>query len=270
MKMLSYFQSLLSKKWSIPTILLKKLPKRFLKKSALPAPKAINNSKLYDKILNSLKKERIPLSIQFEHGSESFISMVLDVDANHQFIIIDEFNSPEAHHLACQGRPFIITAKESGIFIFFQSRVLDFGTIDGISFYRLAFPSHIEYMQRRASSRMQIPSDIAMSADFLVPGQGIVRAHITDISLTGMCLNLPRNVKSIFDKFSKIEHCRIVSPFMPAQEFTLDIKYCGYESGKQKTVLGCQFHQLDNVGLKFLSTLVMHLHPTRNLNQLNY
>ncbi len=260
MKMFKHLQSLLLNKW----------PKKFLKKTQPLAPKPVNNTMLYDKILSNLKKERTPLSIQFEQGSESFISMVLDVDANHQFIIIDEFNSPEAHHLACQGRPFIITAKDNGIFIFFQSRVLDSGTIDGISFYRLAFPNHIEYMQRRSSSRMQIPNDVAISADFLVPGQGIVRANITDISLTGMCINLPRNVKSIFEKFSKIEHCRIVSPFMPAQEFTLDIKYCGYESGKQKTVLGCQFNQLDNVGLKFLSTLVMHLHPSRNIKQPNY
>ncbi|MBI2791137.1 MAG: flagellar brake protein [Gammaproteobacteria bacterium] len=236
----------------------------YKKKSAstVAAP-VINNTRLYTKILTTLKNERSPLSIKFDQHPDTFISMILDIDTNHQFFIIDEINSTAGHELACLGEPFIVTARDNGIVFFFQSKVIDYGTIDGISFYRLLFPQHIEHLQRRECPRMIVPPEINMTADFLIPRHGLIRAQIADISLTGLRLCFPRNVKSIFDNFIKIEHCRIVTPFMPAQEFSLDIKDCRYEMNNQRTVVGCQFSNLDNVGLKFLSSLANHLQPAR-------
>ncbi len=215
----------------------------FFKKKPLPIKQApiVNNTRLYSKILTTLKNDRSPLSIKFEQHPQTFISMILDIDANHQFFIIDEINSDEGHQLACLGEPFIITARDNGIVIFFQSKVIDYGTIDGMSFYRLSFPQHIEHLQRRATARYIVPHELNISADFLIPKYGRVRANVVDISLSGVRLSFPRNVKRIFDSFIKIEHCRIATPFLPSQEFSLEIKNCRYEINNQRTIIGCQF-----------------------------
>ncbi len=239
--------------------LIAKTKSKFKKKEKPRKIVPFDNSKYYEKILHTLKNERAAISIKFEQSQDPYVSMVLDVDHNRQFIIIDEINSELGHKLACIGEPFVISTKENGMIIFFHTRVLDYGTIGGISFYRLAFPTHIEQLQRRNLNRLKIPHDVFLNADFLIPRHGVVRAKIADISLSGLKLVLPRNVKSIFEHFTKIEHCRIISPFLPANEFSLDIRYCGYDLGTQKTQLGCQFSNLDNTGLKFLSTLTQHL-----------
>lgn len=238
----------------------KKFPFKFNFKKEVPlARPKLSNSIQNEKILNHLKQDRSTLSIKFEQSDEPYVSMVLDIDPNKQFIIIDEINSTLGHRLACSGEPFVITAKDKGIFIFFHSRVLDYGTIEGISFYRLAYPLHIEHLQRRTTTRLKIPTDVNLSADFLMPRIGVVRAKITDISLGGIQIALPKNVKRLFENFQKIDHCRIINPFLPAAEFSLDVKYCTYDLSSQKTILGCQFANLDNVGLKFLSTMANHI-----------
>ncbi len=243
--------------------------KRFKKKEKKHQPPPFNNAKYYEKILHTLKNERATLSIKFEQSQEPYVSMILDIDQNRQFIIIDEINSSLGHRLACNGEPFVISAKENGMIVFFHTRVLDFGTIDGISFYRLAFPSHIEQLQRRVTNRLKIPHDVFLHADFLIPRHGVVRAKVSDISLSGIKLMLPRNVRSIFENTTKIDHCRIISPFLPANEFSLDIRYCAYDLSIQKTLLGCQFSNLDNMGLKFLSTLTQHLQIPMSLRNQN-
>lgn len=234
---------------------------KFKLKKEAPAPRRPLLSNIFqnEKILNHLKTERATISIKFEQTAEPYVSMLLDIDPNKQFIIIDEINSPLGHRLACSGDPFVITAKDNGILIFFHSRVLDYGTIEGISFYRLAYPTHIEHLQRRATTRLKVPNDVSMSADFLMPRMGVVRAKIADISLGGIQLIFPKNVKRIFEHYHHIDHCRIISPFLASAEFSLDIKHCAYDLSTQKTILGCQFANLDNKGLKFLSTLTGHL-----------
>ncbi len=238
---------------------LHKISNPFKKEQPTAKTIKVDNSAHYEKLLNKLKDTRATLSIKFESSNEPFVSMVLDVDPKRQFFIIDEINSQLGHRLACMQDPFVISAKENGIFVFFHSHVIDHGSIEGISFYRLAFPSHIEYLQRRLSNRIVVPHDLPMSADFLVPRHGVVKAKICDISHSGIKLMLPRNVKSIFENYAKIEHCRILNPFMGPGEFSLDIKHCTYDLKKQRTYLGCQFSRLDNVGLKFLANLSNHL-----------
>lgn len=243
-------------KWLNKLLLFGKKFKQKPKSQKLPV---LNNGPYYDKLLNTLKRERSSLSIKFEQSNEPYVSMLLDVDPNRQFIILDEINSPLGHRLACLGEEFVVTAKENGIFIFFHSKVLDYGSIEGITFYRLPFPSHIELLQRRSTQRLKIPADIALTANFLLPHIGVVRAKILDISLSGLQLTLPRNLKSLFDNVNKIDHCRLVSPFLPASEFSLEVKHYHYDVSVQRTFVGCQFANLDNTGLKFLSLLTSHL-----------
>ncbi|MGD9592235.1 MAG: flagellar brake protein [Candidatus Berkiella sp.] len=232
--------------------------KKFIKKK-VPPPTLVDNTKYYEKMLHTLKNDRASIAIKFEQSQETYISMILDVDINRQFIIIDEVNSTLGHRLACNYEPFVISAKENGMVVFFHSQVLDYGTINGISFYRIAFPNHIERLQRRGFTRLKPPPEISLQADFLLAHHGVVRAKIVDISLSGLKLMLPRNVKSVFESFSRISHCRVMNPFISANEFTLDLRYCIYDASAQKTFIGCEFANLDNTGLKFLSTLTQHL-----------
>lgn len=214
---------------------------------------------LYERILQNLKNQRSPLSIKFGHSNTPYVSMLLDIDVNRRFIIIDEINAPEGHQQMCLGENFAVSGRDNGIFVLFQSKIIDYGTIHGISFYRLPYPKHIEYLQRRMTARLTIPMDIAIHADFLLPGQPYVRTNVVDISLSGLRFTISRNVKSILDSVVKIEHCRLITPFASPQEYTLEIKNCRYELNKQQTIVGCQFVDLDNVGLKFLSSLIARL-----------
>ncbi len=214
-----------------------------------------------DEILYDLKNSRSPLSITFLDVKDPFVSILLDIDVNRQFLVIDEINASLGHRLACKGEVFTVSATHKGVPLLFHTKVMDHSQINGISFYRVPFPRTIDYMQRRITSRFAVPFDVNLIADFLLPKKPLIRASIIDISLTGIRISIPHNVKSIVDSLHKIEYCRILSPFFPAHAFSLEVKFVQYIQGKQKTVVGCQFAQLDNVGLKFLSQLVTRLQP---------
>lgn len=254
MKVIKHLKNLLHKKPEIQPIPTALLPYSY-KEPEVEVP----NEKLYERILLNLKNHRAPLSIKFGHSPTPYVSMLLDVDANKQFIIVDEINSPEGHQQMCMGDPFAASSRANGVFVLFQSKLIDYGTINDVSFYLLPYPRHIEYLQRRVTPRMAIPADISMFADFLLPGHPYVRTHIEDISLTGLRFSIKRNVKSVLDNFAHIEHCRIITPFFPTHELTLNVRHCRYDLGKQRTVVGCQFINVDNIGLKFLSSLISRL-----------
>ncbi len=247
MKVITHLKNLLPKKKKTQAIM------------TVPENTELENERLYEKILQNLKNQRAPLSIKFGHSPSPYVSMLLDIDVNRKFIIIDEINNEEGHRQMCMSEPFTLSGRDNGIFVLFQSKIIDFGTIHGISFYRLPYPRHIEYLQRRVTPRLAIPLEMAMHVDFLLPGQPYVRTNIVDISLSGLRFSISRNVKSILENVIKIDHCRLITPFASPQEFTLEIKHCRYELNKQQTIVGCQFVDMDNVGLKFLSSLINRL-----------
>jgi c-di-GMP-binding flagellar brake protein YcgR len=221
------------------------------------------HNQIQEDILYDLKNSRTPLSITFLDIKDPFVSLLLDIDVNRQFLVLDEINSPLGHRLACQGEFFTISASHQGVPLMFHSKVMDHSQINGISFYRLPYPRSMDYMQRRITSRFTVPFDVSLIADFLLPKKPLIRATIVDISLTGIRISIPHNVKGILDSLNKIEFCRILSPFFPAHTFSLEIKFVQYIQGKQKTIVGCQFAQMDNIGLKFLSQLVTRLQPLK-------
>lgn len=233
----------------------------FERKKVKPVEPAQPLSQFHDEVLLDLKYSRTPLSINFLDVKDPFVSILLDIDINRQFLVIDEINSPLGHKLACQGEIFTVSTAHEGVPLMFSSKVMDHSQINGISFYRIPYPRSIEYMQRRLTTRYTIPFDVNLTADFLLPKKPLIRANIIDISLTGIRLSIPHNVKGLLDSLNKIEQCRILTPYMNAQALSLDVKYVHYVKGKQKTIVGCQFAKLDNVGLKFLSLLVTRLQP---------
>lgn len=239
------------------------LPFQFKKKKVAASLNVPNSDeKFYHQVLQSLKKDQKPLNIQFVNHAHEYISMILDVNYETKTLVIDEMNSPMGHKLAINHVPFIASSKHQGVSVIFASTVVDYGTADGVYFYRLRYPDKIDYLQRRTMPRIVPPADLAFYVEFMMPGYGHLRAKIEDFSIAGLQFSLPRNVKGAFSNIEKMDNLRLISPYLPPKGFSFAIKHCRFDAAKQKTYVGGQFIHLDNVGLKFLSSIVLRLKQT--------
>ena len=229
--------------------------KRFIKKKA--PLNAVKFSPSLPFLLNKLKERAIPIHLHFENRLTPFISTVLNFDKEEGFLRIEETNHPEGHLKICRQEPFEVQARVEDMLLSFKSVLLHYHSLDNA--YLLAFPEQAQIYQRRKIERIILPFPSPLLADFFIPGLPRVRSQVLDISTAGIGLSIPYNLKKILQRYPTIETCRLINPFLPSQEFSLKMQHYHYDRERQMTIAGYQFLHLDNVKLKYLSTLLSRL-----------
>lgn len=194
-----------------------------------------------DKILQSLVESRAMLTIHFQDTLDTYASMILDIDKNKQYIILDEIAPAEGHYKAIQGVPFTVSSREHGIFISFKTSLKRHVDDQNLSFYYLTYPTDINYKQRRKAYRVPAWQENNIRADIYLPDQPRIAARIADISVSGARLLIRHNITNAIDGLKYIDQCLIISPFMKPTSFSLEIKNSYYDLAHKSTVLCCQF-----------------------------
>lgn len=118
-------------------------------------------------------------------STEHFQSAILAVDSQARAITIDELFP--AGFVAQPGQRVIVTLRlEGGHRESFSTEVIshDAGR------YRLRLPDSIDYQQRRAAFRVQVPSHWARGGGFFTPGSSRCSANVRDISPSGIRLEV--------------------------------------------------------------------------------
>jgi len=109
--------------------------------------------------LQSLKSHALPLTIHFPTSRTPYVSTVLEVSPS--FLVIDQINHPQGHHLALQKMPFTALARVKNTFISFESTLSNYENES----YQIAYPVCLQYKERRKIERLTLSPSHRVHAD---------------------------------------------------------------------------------------------------------
>ena len=162
-------------------------------------------------VLRSLQKHRSPLSITFKgYGKQNFTSIILKVDLEEGYFILDEITPARGHQQAVTGDLFTIQANDKGVQVVWgNNSVTGVGHSNGASVYKVAIPKKLLYKQRRDAYRAHIARADQVEVKLIsYERQKPLFGRIIDISSTGCKIEFPYPVepelleKEVFDEIS--------------------------------------------------------------------
>lgn len=216
-------------------------------------------------VLRSLQKHRSPLTITFRgHNKQAYTSIVLKVDLDEGYFILDEIAPPSGHQRAMDGGIFSIQANDKGVQVVFgNNTVVGVGRNDGAAIYKIPLPKQLLYKQRRDAFRAHIAiADQAEVKLISYERQKPLVGHIIDISSTGCKIEFPYLVDPAFEELEVFDE---VSFDLPESEFDTSVlcaaeaRRAVYFEDKKMTQCGFRFLNPDGRNQREIDRFVSYL-----------
>lgn len=194
-------------------------------------------------LLKKVKDTRTLMQVTIAGQSAEYNSALLQIDAEHGFLLLDELTPPEGHHRLSEVRRLTASIRLRGVDLRFTTRLQQVGGQAGIAFYRVDFPLQLHYRQRRAYYRVKlglglmVPFSITHSAAKAVEGQ------IDDISVGGIGAQI--NQQLTFNRGDLLPGCTLLLPTGEKIDCEVEVRYISHDEQHRKTHLGARFVNMD-------------------------
>lgn len=192
--------------------------------------------------------------IKFKNSKEQYVSMILEIDKECKYLILDELNPAEGHKQVEKGKEFLVSSSHNGVAVYYKSVVEEIITQDNLASYKMHFPETFEYKQQRDSFRVNItlnPLDGAITHE-----DKELKGKIIDISFSGLKFKFDGEIK--INKEKIIKNCYL---FNEKDKFTFNLRpaLVSFNEEKNFTTLGGKFLDLDPRQNNIINKLVQKL-----------
>jgi c-di-GMP-binding flagellar brake protein YcgR len=165
-----------------------------------------------DHVLNKIIERHEPLAVLPHDRAEEFSSTLLATNRPKHWLIIDELTPDIGNKRLENQAPFFTIGRYEGVFVGFQSRLLERIVFEGYGALRIAYPDAIYYLQRRNFFRVSVaPGDVS-TVDIQRRGAKPLYGQCHDLSVNGMRLLVP----------SAIDYALTVGEYIPLVRFNLE------------------------------------------------
>lgn len=113
-------------------------------------------------LLQQIQESRSVLSVHLPNDQSRYTSAILAIHSDSDALLIDELNPARGHERLVKSRELNISARLSGINIYFKSQLLEVQTDGGIAIYKLPIPERLLYEQRRGAFRVRVGAGITI------------------------------------------------------------------------------------------------------------
>jgi c-di-GMP-binding flagellar brake protein YcgR len=209
------------------------------------------------RLLEMAKSRRTLLEVSMPGVPDIFFSAFLAINADDQFILLDEINTRHGHELFLVHKTINVSTKLNGIDLSFSSKLLQAFEKDGIAVYKIKYPESVMYLQQRQSYRINIGLGISIPVKMKREDGVPLYGNMINLSETGagIALNSPCAV-----------HMSEILPFCElriSEEQTircqLEIRYIKANEENKPQHIGGQFIGIDNMQQRELSKVVTTL-----------
>lgn len=215
----------------------------------------VNSEEVYiDRALCTLRDRQQSVTVQFYRCQTPFVSTIIYVDPQREFILMDEMNHNEGNLLAVNAEPFAVKAQHGEELVIFEGKVNRIQTLRGLRCYRVDYPKAMAHSKRRGCPRYVLPDE--KKADLFVTHLPHIKAMIKDISMVGVAIAIPRQLRHVLHALLDGTESRLILPSAPGQGFAITVKNYRNDFDNQQLILGCEFINLDNTRLKLLAKLL--------------
>lgn len=205
-------------------------------------------------LLKKVKDSRTLIQVTVPGRATEYNSALLDINQEQGFLLLDELTPPDGHKsLREQGR-LTVVIRLRGVNMRFTSTVQEIGGQAGIAFYRIEFPPHLYYCQRRSFYRVKIGAGLIVPFSITCEPSKPLEGHLDDISVTGLRAELKQQL--LFDKGALLPTCAIQLPSGEKVNCEVEVRHISQDETHRIFYLGARFINLDRPRLNTLKRFV--------------
>ena len=211
--------------------------------------------------LQRLLDKRSLLTIKLADSQQLFSSAIIEVDDAQEQFMLDELKPEQGNALLQQNPHLNLNGQLEGVVINFDTQVSEFGSEDGISFYKLPIPDAIEYHQRRQAVRIKLSAAHPLPVKFRFDNDQQLEGVIDDISIGGLRARFKTNLPATLESGHHL-HCSFVLPPDNKEQLNCDFIVCAIKHEKNQFSLpfiGGQFVGLQGAAERQLQRAIMTL-----------
>jgi len=196
-------------------------------------------------LIKSLIKRGDRISVIFQEGKQSFLTVLLDVSAKDGVFYFDIGGSNEINQAFLRAESCTFTTLVDGVRIQFSVKGCRETTLDGEAAFVAPLPTHLLRLQRRELFRLQLPSTKPFTCRVRrgTPREALLPLH--DISVGGIGIMTTNELN--YEQLEMLENCWLDLRDSGMIHCTLEVRYLSVmesRSGKPRWHMGCRFVDL--------------------------
>lgn len=190
-------------------------------------------------LLRRLHQGRCLLAVTLADDKQTYNSALLEVNAERDFIVLDELKPAKGHAALLAQRSCRVRAELKGVTVAFTAALIEAGNRDGIAYYRFVFPKSLHYDQRRAHYRPRVGHANRTAVALELPTGEVSTGILQDLSLGGLRIKLDREIVGL--PSNTILPCRLTLPDGTVFACAIEVRFL---SGAPACQLGGRFEPL--------------------------
>lgn len=208
-------------------------------------------------LLRRIRDNKVLLSVRVPGYDETFNSLILEVNAERNTVLLDELSPQRGHELICKVRELRARCQCQGVELSFACNVEIGQSQRGISFYRAPLPSVVNYLQRRSDYRVHVGAGLPVPMHLPIEGSTIIDGGLTDLSMGGLGANIKTDVT--FKHGQIIDSCKLELP--KGESFDTEIEICFVRTDTQRNMqhIGAAFRNIQPQQEQILRRFVTQL-----------
>lgn len=208
-------------------------------------------------VLRRLQESHTLLHVVVPGDTQVYLSAMLEVHVVDGYLLLDELNSEIGHLELLQAHRLGVHARLNGVGINFTTQLLNAGRNAQAGYYRVTFPSAMQYRQRRASYRARI--SLARAVPVLLTRQDgtSLNGELIDISTGGIGSRHKSALPVKLHQGGIWDECLIQLPGHADDiRSPLEICFAGEDSRNHKLRVGGKFLNLTPSQIKIIENFV--------------
>lgn len=172
----------------------------------------VDSEQKADHVLQKIIDRHELLAVLPHDRPEEFSSTLLVINRPKNWLIIDELTPDSGNRRLENDAPFFTIGRYEGVFVGFQSKLIERIDYEGYGALRIAYPELIYYLQRRNFFRVSVaPGDLS-TVNIQRRGAKPLYGQCHDLSVSGMRLLVP----------SALDYALTTGEYIPVVRFSLE------------------------------------------------
>ncbi len=210
------------------------------------------------KLLQDIEKASPLCTIVIDDSKEEFSSSILNIQTAKKLILLDELTPQHGNKLVREKKTIKLSTYFNGIHLAFKLNKIQFGSAQGIVYYKADFPERIYYPQRRKSHRIEIKSLRIPFSGIANKNDASIGGHVFDLSRGGIGIKLSDS-RVRLQRGDILKNCRFTLDDY-CMEFDLIVRFAKrIGSTDPQTIIGGYFENTPPKSLNKLSYFITAL-----------
>ena len=194
-------------------------------------------------LLRRLHENRILLRVKIPGVEHPFNSLLLNLNPQRNYLLLDEINDESAHRKALEAGRLRVFGQHEGVEMNFHLDIRPAQNRQGVRFYQAPLPECVYYMQRRADYRVHVAMDMEIGVLLPLGEEILLDGQLCDVSMGGLGARL--DAAQEIHQGLIIPGCRIQLPQDPQPlQADLEVRFVLPDESHQAVRLGGRFSRL--------------------------